>query len=66
VPCVDALILESGFSEYILEPFDPDELITVVSKLILKTMFDSCLRLYKRKNYRLTKLTELKRFSQNI
>jgi len=43
-------ILESGFSEYLVKPFDPDELIMVVLRLILKTKFDFCLRRYQRKN----------------
>jgi CheY-like chemotaxis protein len=61
-----SLIFESGFSERILKPFDPNELITVVSRMILKTKLNSCLRQYKRKNYRLTKLTELKTLRKNI
>ena len=44
------LILESGFSELILKPFDPDELIAVVSRVILKRMLNSYLRRYQRKN----------------
>ncbi|GEM_PF-1538138 len=52
-------ILKSGFSGCVIKPFKPEELITVVSRLMLKTMFDCCYQLYSRKNYRLRKLSNL-------
>ncbi|NMF64357.1 response regulator [Brasilonema octagenarum] len=37
-----ALALDAGFSIRLVKPFDPDDLITVVSKLVLIAQYDLC------------------------